>query len=56
MTTRDKLVKLQTLYVDQFKRLHHQLKDARRRYLNGCKKEKESGGVYSRPSNSIMKL
>jgi len=48
MTTRDKLVKLQTLYVDQFKRLHHQLKDARRRYLNGCKKEKESG-VASAP-------
>ena len=43
LLTRDKLIKLQALYVDQFKRLHHQLKDARRRYLQGSKKEKENG-------------
>lgn len=45
MLTRDKLIKLQALYVDQFKRLHHQLKEARRRYLHGSKKEKENGGM-----------
>ena len=43
LLTRDKLIKLQALYVDQFKRLHHQLKDARRRYVQGIKKEKETG-------------
>lgn len=43
LLTRDKLIKLQALYLDQFKRLHHQLKCARRRYLNGTKKEKETG-------------
>jgi len=48
MQTRDKLIKLQALYVDQFKRLHHQLKEARRRYLHGSKKEKENG-VSSAP-------
>lgn len=45
LVTRDKLIKLQALYLDQFKRLHHQLKCARRRYLNGVKKEKENGGI-----------
>lgn len=48
LVTRDKLIKLQALYLDQFKRLHHQLKCARRRYLNGVKKEKENG---SKPFN-----
>lgn len=45
LLTRDKLIKLQALYLDQFKRLHHQLKCARRRYLNGVKREKENGGI-----------
>ena len=44
LLTRDKLIKLQALYLDQFKRLHHQLKYARRRYLNSAKREKENGG------------
>nr|CAH0110541.1 unnamed protein product [Daphnia galeata] len=48
LLTRDKLIKLQALYLDQFKRLHHQLKCARRRYLNGVKREKENG-VASAP-------
>ena len=42
LLTRDKLHKLQSLYVEQFKRLHQQLKEARRRYVHAVKKEKEA--------------
>jgi len=31
---RDKLIRLQSLYIDQFKRLHHRLREKRRQYLH----------------------
>jgi len=31
---RDKLIRLQSLYIDQFKRLHHRLREKRRNYLH----------------------
>jgi len=39
---REKLMRLQTLYIDQFKRLQYTLREKRRKYLHALKKEKES--------------
>ncbi|XP_054268722.1 uncharacterized protein LOC128990398 [Macrosteles quadrilineatus] len=39
---KDKMLRLQSLYIDQFRRLHHLLKEKRRRYLHTLKKEKET--------------
>ncbi|XP_059173586.1 KAT8 regulatory NSL complex subunit 2-like isoform X2 [Physella acuta] len=41
---RDKLIRLQTLYIDQFKRLKHVLLSKRRQYLQAYKVEKETLG------------
>ncbi|BFZ22555.1 hypothetical protein BsWGS_25593 [Bradybaena similaris] len=41
---RDKLIKLQALYIDQFKRLKHVLLTKRRQYLTAYKAEKETLG------------
>lgn len=41
---RDKLIRLQSLYIDQFKRLQHIMKEKRRKYLHTYKQEKESLG------------
>lgn len=41
LITRDKLIRLQSLYIDQFKRLQHVLKEKRRKYLREVKVEKE---------------
>jgi len=35
---RDKLIRLQSLYIDQFKRLHHRLREKRRQYLHAMKR------------------
>ncbi|XP_061684180.1 KAT8 regulatory NSL complex subunit 2 [Syngnathoides biaculeatus] len=42
--TRDKLIRLQSLYIDQFKRLQHLLKEKKRRYLHNRKIEHETIG------------
>ena len=43
---RDKLIRLQSLYIDQFKRLQHIMKEKRRKYLHTHKQEKETLGEY----------
>lgn len=35
---RDKLIRLQSLYIEQFKRLHHRLREKRRHYLHAMKR------------------
>ncbi|XP_063985835.1 KAT8 regulatory NSL complex subunit 2 [Diachasmimorpha longicaudata] len=39
---REKLIKLQSLYIEQFKRLQYMLREKRRRYLHAVKSEKET--------------
>uniref|UniRef100_A0A8C4XMP6 KAT8 regulatory NSL complex subunit 2 n=1 Tax=Falco tinnunculus TaxID=100819 RepID=A0A8C4XMP6_FALTI len=41
---REKLIRLQSLYIDQFKRLQHLLKEKKRRYLHSRKGEHEAIG------------
>lgn len=43
---REKLIRLQSLYIDQFKRLQHLLKEKKRRYLHSRKVEHEAIGKY----------
>lgn len=44
---RDKLIRLQSLYIDQFKRLQHVMKEKCRKYLQTSKQEREAlGTVY----------
>lgn len=43
---REKLIRLQSLYIDQFKRLQHLLKEKKRRYLHSRKGEHEALGKY----------
>ncbi|KYM96774.1 PREDICTED: KAT8 regulatory NSL complex subunit 2 [Cyphomyrmex costatus] len=40
--SREKLIRLQSLYIDQFRRLQYVLKEKRRKYLLALKKEKET--------------
>ncbi|KAG1655143.1 KAT8 regulatory NSL complex subunit 2 [Nymphon striatum] len=47
LIARDKLVRLQSLYIDQFKRLQHVLRERRRKYLKAVKQEKELYGSIS---------
>ena len=42
---KDKLIRLQSLYIDQFKRLQHVLREKRRKYLHTVKREKETLGT-----------
>lgn len=42
LVTRDKLIRLQSLYIEQFKHLQHVLKERRRKYLHALKREKET--------------
>jgi KAT8 regulatory NSL complex subunit 2 len=44
---RDKLIRLQSLYLDQFKRLHHRLKENRRQYLRSMR-----SAIRSLPADS----
>ena len=38
---RDKLIRLQSLYIDQFKRLHHRLREKRREYLSATRSQQD---------------
>lgn len=49
LITREKLIRLQSLYIDQFKRLQHLLKEKKRRYLHGRKIEHETIGKTAVP-------
>ncbi|XP_012676236.1 KAT8 regulatory NSL complex subunit 2 [Clupea harengus] len=42
LITREKLIRLQSLYIDQFKRLQHLLKEKKRRYLHSRKLEHDT--------------
>nr|CAH7762241.1 unnamed protein product [Callosobruchus chinensis] len=42
MINRDKLVRLQSLYVEQYRHLQYLLKEKRRKYLHALKREKET--------------
>jgi len=50
-TMRDKLIRLQKLYIEQFYRLQYHLKEYRRTYLRQIKEEKEAGlmAIHSQP-------
>lgn len=47
LITREKLIRLQSLYIDQFKRLQHLLKEKKRRYLHNRKVEHDTLGRYT---------
>ncbi|XP_067003681.1 KAT8 regulatory NSL complex subunit 2 isoform X2 [Anabrus simplex] len=52
--TRDKLIRLQSLYIDQFRRLQQALKERRRKYLHALKKEKETlCSIHSQTKDSV---
>jgi len=44
LVMRDKLIRLQSLYIEQFKRLQHVMKERRRKYLHTFHKERENFG------------
>lgn len=49
LITREKLIRLQSLYIDQFKRLQHLLKEKKRRYLHNRKIEHDTIGNFRNP-------
>lgn len=50
---REKLIKLQSLYIDQFRRLQYSLRERRRKYLQALKKEKETlCSIYDQPKEA----
>lgn len=54
LVTRDKLIRLQSLYIEQFRRLQHILKERRRRYLHALKREKETlSSIYKQSRESV---
>ncbi|CAH0550081.1 unnamed protein product [Brassicogethes aeneus] len=42
LVTRDKLIRLQSLYIEQYRHLQYMLKEKRRKYLQSLKREKET--------------
>lgn len=50
LIAREKLIRLQSLYIDQFKRLQHLLKEKKRRYLHSRKVEHETLGEGRMPA------
>ena len=50
---REKLIRLQSLYIDQFKRLQHLLKEKKRRYLHNRKVEHEALGKFYASSDNL---
>ena len=44
LIARDKMIRLQSLYIDQFKRLQHLLKEKRRKYLHSVRHDREQFG------------
>lgn len=57
LITREKLIRLQSLYIDQFKRLQHLLKEKKRRYLHSRKLEHDtvSSSLLTGPEGLSMK-
>lgn len=53
LRTKEKLIRLQTLYIEQFKRLQHILRERRRDYLHAVLKEKETCSISNQPRDSI---
>lgn len=54
LVTRDKLIRLQSLYIEQFRRLQHILKERRRRYLHALKREKETlSSIHNQSRESV---
>lgn len=54
MITKEKLIRLQTLYLEQFKRLQHILKEKRRNYIHALQKEKETlSSIANQPRETI---
>ncbi|RZF35766.1 hypothetical protein LSTR_LSTR012064 [Laodelphax striatellus] len=54
---REKLIRLKTLYVDQLKRLHHILKEKKRKYHYSLVKEKETlASIHSQSKTSPKEL
>lgn len=53
LITREKLIRLQSLYIDQFKRLQHLLKEKKRRYLHNRKIEHDTIGNFSNPIHPV---
>ena len=50
---REKLIRLQSLYIDQFRRLQYTLREKRRKYLHALKKEKETlCSIHDQPKDS----
>ncbi|XP_017884728.1 KAT8 regulatory NSL complex subunit 2 isoform X2 [Ceratina calcarata] len=50
---REKLIRLQSLYIDQFRRLQYVLREKRRKYLHALKKEKETlCSIHDQPKES----
>ncbi|XP_030828973.1 KAT8 regulatory NSL complex subunit 2 [Strongylocentrotus purpuratus] len=45
LITRDKLIRLQSLYINQFKKLQHVMKEKRRSYLVALRQEREAFGI-----------
>lgn len=57
LLTRDKLVRLQTLYIEQYRRLQYVLRDRRRKYLLTLKKEKETlSSIHAQSRTSAKEL
>ncbi|XP_037370542.1 KAT8 regulatory NSL complex subunit 2 isoform X2 [Talpa occidentalis] len=54
---REKLIRLQSLYIDQFKRLQHLLKEKKRRYLHNRRIEHEAlgGSLLTGPEGLLAK-
>ena len=44
LITKDKLIRLQSLYIEQFKRLQHVMRENRRKYIHTAKLERETLG------------
>lgn len=53
---REKLIRLQSLYIDQFKRLQHLLKEKKRRYLHNRKVEHEALGKFDACSSKLVQV
>jgi len=55
-TMRDKLIRLQKLYIEQFGRLGHQLREGRRGYLAQVREEREAGlmNISSQPKDNTQ--
>uniref|UniRef100_A0A1B6CND5 KAT8 regulatory NSL complex subunit 2 n=1 Tax=Clastoptera arizonana TaxID=38151 RepID=A0A1B6CND5_9HEMI len=52
--SKQKLIRLQSLYIDQYRRLQHHLKERRRKYLQALKKEKETlCSIHSQSRNTF---